>query len=301
MAVELTATSAKVTASSGNSWRDIIQAIHDHFDAISAKFGIVNGFSDGTSIIAFTINCVKAGEDWHFNVRLDTGTNTVYVCFDPEGTISNSTDPLNNNASSTISPENTFYAGAASYHSDILISEMDDALFVLLKSTANDATPRGFHAGKIILPFFANMDVVGITGDGYLYGQTMFEYAHTGGLYWANSYDTDSYNGGRYHQGAGNWGYLRTVDTSDSENIDPDSNYYSGGPQVLDCIPVMNADTSFGDAKVPGAFKYCYYLGPEQVPLTRMENATSDKGFLYVNQTVNPTSLMIPWDPTVVP
>lgn len=318
MGITISPESEVVTATTGSSWYDHIQAWHDWIDNTSSHWNITD-FTDDESGASGDKGFITAPTTGNldFEMRImahsqsSAGVN-VTASLDPGGnisTVASATTKANESAwPSTASqdPIEIFTSDTTDYHSGSLISSTDESLSIVMRAKAGgtpDRTPEMFHGGDIWTPVFSDDPDQGLDGLGYIAGNYMKRETFTDGTILSPNRADGSQkkrNRSRFASGSGDFQSFdlsfggKNSDSLSNSNIPDDS----GGRTTPFPVPVETVSDEGSDpaGKFMGHLKYMYLWNAQENALDKLEGADTE-GFVFLWHDGNKNAhFLVPWN-----
>lgn len=272
---------------------DFLTTMHGQF-AVSTKFA-VDVIASGGVTNGFTVRSLTDVGPRYIFRRL--AAQTVAVSFQPSGGCSDVGDtstPPTVGTPAIWSGEKTWtFSGSAG--TIVLMSELDDAFFVMVTSPARTSFTESCMIGRIIDIDDAGDIALGRDGLGLAVGLPVYSSA-SAGAYWVN---TSSASTGRY-----NIVRLATNTYGSYEgNLSGNAGYagFVRPAKRTGAVNITGATSGIGQAQSM-SLKYWRVAPQSEPPRTVMfTDPSSNQGWMHVNHVTSATTAVIPWDRTVVP
>lgn len=282
----------------GTAMTDFFPLLEAHYSGGGGTyFSYIGGGVSGSE--AFALSCDLVVETFEMIVRRTSGT-TCQISIDPIGggnvtSAGNSTTPPTlTDATEWTGEIGAWELSGASLSTKFTLIEVPDALFIIHSDATLAFTPRGWHAGKVAVPFSVptattKRDGLGVFGTQPDWGSSTLDF-------WMNT-----------SGGVSTTSLLRGDVSSwfDAQTLYENLGYgqINGNKILVPSIVACKNTDSTSDAGIYYA-KYCLQAGrlnENQSPGVVLDGGVGNDGFVYVKPTGTTDNHVIPWDRSLTP
>lgn len=314
MPTDLTPDSYKDTSPASADWVEYLMALRDHVANTSSRWSVKQTTDDtgGSGDYGFTATPDATGESFEINFRYDAGVSDIggtsgvmYAAIDPQAQIGDPLDPTGT-GSSAVSTERTYAgpgdSGGLGWSTDLLVSEMPDALILIFKDGAG-GVPWILQIGRLLVTPFANDASRGLDGLGWMSGPARWVEGGIPSSRHLLSDRNDAYNGSELRTATSSWTEAYGVSTGSRpggwDQYSPSLSYAGASYRLPRPVSVREVGSSNARRAEIGAAKYLYRWTTEG-ELYRIPEDGGPGGLLVVRNGNNASSV-VPWNPSVAP